>query len=337
LCREFAGVEFKDGESVVKFSLRITTLTDNLRTLGDDVRESEVVKKLLQVVPEYLEQAAVTCEMILDLNATLVEEVTSRLCVFECRHNKNKPPTNAMGRLMLTKDEWTVRDKVNREQGGPSTGSPSSSGGRNTTHGKPHGRGGARGSSGGGSSVDSRPGTNSARSIYDDVCKACGKRGHWSKDYRSRPTKEQAHVAQDDEQTLLLVEACVDFQGESIPLAATPPRSVAPPTVVGSSSTPEEQIHGASVHREPPVQEIHLVEQKVFTTVGEEEDPEPRRWVLDTGATNHMTRSRVAFVDLDTSITRTVHFGNSSMIRVEGCNIILFACKTGECKESDAR
>jgi hypothetical protein len=77
------------------------------------------------------------------------------------------------------------------------------------------------------------------------------------------------------------------------------------------------------------------VEQKVFTTVGEEEDPEPRRWVLDTRATNHMTRSRVAFVDLDTSITRTVHFGNSSMIRVEGCNIILFACKTGEDRALD--
>jgi hypothetical protein len=53
LRREFAEIEFKDGEFVDEFSLRITTL-------GDYVCEAEVVKKLLQVVPEYLELAAVT-------------------------------------------------------------------------------------------------------------------------------------------------------------------------------------------------------------------------------------------------------------------------------------
>jgi hypothetical protein len=73
------------------------------------------------------------------------------------------------------------------------------------------------------------------------------------------------------------------------------------------------------------------VEQKVFATIGEEEDPEPHRWVLDIGATNHMTGSRAAFINnLDTSITGMVHFGNSSVIRIEGCGTILFACKIGE-------
>jgi hypothetical protein len=40
---------------------------------------------------------------------------------------------------------------------------------------------------------------NSSRASYDDVCKACGKRSHWAKDCRSRPRKEQVHVAQDNE------------------------------------------------------------------------------------------------------------------------------------------
>jgi hypothetical protein len=109
LCHEFADIEFKDGESVDEFSLRSTTLADNLQMLGDSVRESEVVKKLLQVVPEYLEQAEVTCEMILDLNATSVEEVTSCLHVFECRRNNNNSHTDAMGWLMLMEDEWRAQ------------------------------------------------------------------------------------------------------------------------------------------------------------------------------------------------------------------------------------
>jgi hypothetical protein len=136
--------------------------------------------------------------MILNLNATSVKEVTSRLRVFERLLNKNKPPSDTMGRLMLTKDEWRACDKANHEKGGSSRGSSYSSGGRNKTWGKPRTRGGTDGSSGGGSLVDSRTGSNSSRASYDDVCKACGKRSHWAKDCRSRPRKEQVHVAQDN-------------------------------------------------------------------------------------------------------------------------------------------
>jgi hypothetical protein len=72
------------------------------------------------------------------------------------------------------------------------------------------------------------------------------------------------------------------------------------------------------------------VKEKVFATVGEEEDPEPHRWVLDTGATNHMTVSRATFVVLDSTITGTVHFGNGSTIHIEGCGTVLFSLKSGE-------
>jgi hypothetical protein len=77
LRRAFADIEFKEGESVDEFSLQITTQANNLRTLGDEVTEAEVVKKLLQVVPDSLEQAAVATEILLDLNTTSVEEVTA--------------------------------------------------------------------------------------------------------------------------------------------------------------------------------------------------------------------------------------------------------------------
>jgi hypothetical protein len=85
LHREFGILSFKEGESVTEFGIRIMTLAPNLRTLGDNITDGEVVKKLLQMVLERLAQDAVSLEMFLDLNKVTIEEVIGRLRVFEER------------------------------------------------------------------------------------------------------------------------------------------------------------------------------------------------------------------------------------------------------------
>jgi hypothetical protein len=115
LCREFGEIVFKEGETVSEFGIRISTLTTNLRVLGDDIDDAEVVKKLLQVVPERLSQAAVSLEMFLDLNKVSIEEVIGRLRVFEER-GRPKEITDSMGRLMLYEEDWEARRKARREQ-----------------------------------------------------------------------------------------------------------------------------------------------------------------------------------------------------------------------------
>jgi hypothetical protein len=52
--------------------------------------------------------------------------------------------------------------------------------------------------------------------------------------------------------------------------------------------------------------------------------------VLDTGAMNHMTGSWNVFTELNTEVTRTIKFGDWSMVAIEGKGTVLFACKTGE-------
>jgi hypothetical protein len=47
---------------------------------------------------------------------------------------------------------------------------------------------------------------------------------------------------------------------------------------------------------------VVLWEKKVFAHLGTEEERVAAAWVLDTGATNHMTGVRVAFQDLDTML-----------------------------------
>ncbi|CAN6361579.1 unnamed protein product [Urochloa humidicola] len=83
LRRDFAGIAFRLGESVEEFATRITTLVNQLRILGDNITDKEVVKKMLHSVPEYLEQVAISIETLLDLSTISIEEATGRLRAVE--------------------------------------------------------------------------------------------------------------------------------------------------------------------------------------------------------------------------------------------------------------
>ena len=225
LRQEFGAISFQEGETVNEFGVRITALATNLRSLGDNISDSEVVKKLLQVVPEKLSQAAVSLEMFLNLNTITIEEVIGRLRMFEERA-KPKQITDAMGRLMLCEEDWEARRKARRdeENSGGNAGSSSS-------RGKRRGRGRGRGG-GGSSSRDGRDGQSAGagnsgggRSPLGDRCKNCGKTGHWAKDCHGKK-KAAAHVAQaqTDEEDPALMLATVELVAGDIlePAPAAP-------------------------------------------------------------------------------------------------------------------
>jgi hypothetical protein len=194
LRREFGALVFKDGESVSEFGIRITSLAVNLRILGDNITDAEVEKKLLQVVPDRLSQAAVSLEIFLDLNNTSIEDVIGRLRVFEDR-GKPKEITDGMGRLMLCEEDWEARRESRREQ--VSSGGSGGSNGR----GKNHGRG--RGRAGRGATRDDHDGhgvgagnAGGGKPPPGTACKKCGNKGHWARDCRGKKKKAAAHVAQ---------------------------------------------------------------------------------------------------------------------------------------------
>jgi hypothetical protein len=63
---------------------------------------------------------------------------------------------------------------------------------------------------------------------------------------------------------------------------------------------------------------VHLVEEKVFAQLSDEKKTEHRRWVLDTGATNHMMGCGSTFSELDWNIRGTVKFRDGSVVQIEG-------------------
>jgi hypothetical protein len=299
---------WKEAENAEDFANRITGLAANLRTLGDNISDVEVVRKMLQVVPDHLTQVAVSIETLLDIKNISVEEVTGMLRAVEERR-KPVAAHASQGRLLLCEEEWMAKLKLRESEakggGGTSGGSDGSSSKKHGAGGR--GRGRANGESSNSSSRDSNTGdSGGGPTVKRDQCKRCGKYGHWARECRSKP-KGEAHLAQaedDGEPTLLMARASL------VPTA--------PPPQTG-------QI-GISPGRRP----LHIVEVKVYVQLDEETERDDSLWYLDSDATNHMSGCRRAFVDIDTSIRGTVKFGDGSEVAIEGSGMVLFEGKTGE-------
>lgn len=118
---EFESITFKDGESVDDFSMRITSLVNNLQVLGDTVEEERVVKKFLRVVPPKYTQVAIAIETLLDLSTLSIDELTGRLRSAEERYGLEESDTKSGTQLLLTEEEWRARQR-NREYGEESSG-----------------------------------------------------------------------------------------------------------------------------------------------------------------------------------------------------------------------
>jgi hypothetical protein len=77
---------------------------------------------------------------------------------------------------------------------------------------------------------------------------------------------------------------------------------------------------------------VHIVEEKVYATLGDGGEHVTYRWVLDTGASNHMSGSRVAFSSIDNRMIGTVRFADGLVVNIEGVGTVLYECKIGERK-----
>jgi hypothetical protein len=308
LWREFGALVWKEAENAEDFANRITGLATNLRTLGDNINNAEVVRKMMQVVPDHLTQVAVSIETLLDIKNISVEEVTGMLRVVEERR-KPAAAHDSQGRLLLCEDEWMAKLNLCESEakggGGTSGGSDGSSSKKHGARGR--GRGRANEESSNSSSRDSNKGDSGGGPVVKhDQCKRYSKYGHWARECRSKP-KGEAHLTQaedDSEPTLLMARASL------IPTA--------PPPQTG-------QIGISPGHRP-----LRIVEAKIYVQLDEETERDDSLWYLDSGATNHMSGCRRTFIDIDTSIRGTVKFGDGSEVTIEGSGTVLFEGKTGE-------
>jgi hypothetical protein len=303
---EFGALVWKEAEKAEDFANRITELTANLRTLGDNISDAEVVRKMLQVVPDHLTQVAVSIETLLDIKNISMEEVTGMLCAIKERR-KPAAAHESQGRLLLYEDEWMAKLKLRESEAKGGGGTSGGFSGSSSMKRGARGRGCANGESSNSGSRDSNKGdSGGGPAIKRDQCKRCGKYDHWARECRSKP-KGEAHLTQaedDSDPTLLMARASL--------IPTVPP--------------PQTRQIGISPGRRP----LRIVEAKVYVQLDEETKRDDSLWYLDSGATNLMPGCHRAFVDIDTSIRGTVKFGDGSEVAIEGSGTVLFEGKTGE-------
>ncbi|XP_066320518.1 uncharacterized protein [Miscanthus floridulus] len=322
-----------------------------LAILGDLEPESKVVAKYLRVARPRYKQLVISIETLLDINELTIEEVTGRLKVADEGHDTGGGAGSSTARLNHTKDELVER-VVSRLQ---VSGGGGSGGGRPPAANQRRGRGGGS-SQGGGSSGGSKPPTGGngkkKKKLAGDECAYCGKTGHWAREYRQKKRDELARAAKAEaEGTLLMgitsiyVDAVptqaraepVDAQEETVRVQIgggdASARWVFPDKASNTVdtmalvvlATPSDAASSTVANKE-----VHIREDKLFVQLREKRGDGRTRWILDTGATNHMTEERSVFSNLDKGVDGTVRFGDGLVIDIEGRNTILFSCKNGE-------
>jgi hypothetical protein len=143
----------------------------------------------------------ISIETLLDYVDLSVEEIIGRLKAVE---DDEVPAVGRDGdKLYLTEEQWLERYKQ-KDFTGPLRGGGSGDGGGHRKGGR--GGKGAESSgksvSNGGSEAGFKPPVDRSK----EKCHNCGKLYHWASDYHRKAKKEEAHVAQDDEGSLLLAE-----------------------------------------------------------------------------------------------------------------------------------
>jgi hypothetical protein len=87
--------------------MRLGRLVAELDTLGEVIKEQQVVQKLLWVIPKHLSQVAIMIEVSQDLSKLTLEDAGSRLRAAEDHavEDDTLPPPRLDGKLLLTEKQ----------------------------------------------------------------------------------------------------------------------------------------------------------------------------------------------------------------------------------------
>jgi hypothetical protein len=105
---EFESICFKEGETVNDFTMRLGSLVTKLGTLGEVIKDQQVVQKLLRIVPKHLSQMTTAIEVTQDLSKLTLEDAGGRLWAAEDRAMEDDalPPPCVDDKLLLTEEQW---------------------------------------------------------------------------------------------------------------------------------------------------------------------------------------------------------------------------------------
>jgi hypothetical protein len=296
MLKEFENIAFHDGESVDDFAMRINALAADLRTSGEEIKDTRVAKKMLRVLPQRDAQIAISIETLLDLKTLTVKELVGRLQMAK-DWVMIEYVTDKTGRLLLTEEDWVSRNRYLLLPESSSSSGGEKKSGYNPSKWRNRGRG------------DKKDNpvklTSEGTPWWKGRCRNCGIYGHWRVDCKRPPKKEhkeEAHVAHAEQENPSLLLTTVAM------------------VLVHRVSFDAEPVEVRTTH-----QVVHLNEKKMYpASIGDEEKDV---WVLDMGGSIHMKGRCEALALLDASVRGTLCFGDGSLVEIEGIASVVLQMK----------
>ncbi|GJR05896.1 putative zinc finger, CCHC-type containing protein [Tanacetum coccineum] len=187
LKRELESLRMKEGESVDAFATKLTGLTSKARSLGFELEEVDLVKRLLDSMPKSFLQIVASIEQCFELDTMPFDEAVSRLKAYEERIKGVEKEDGIQGGLLLASHE---KPHGCKHCGGGSSNRD------DFGHGQGRGRGSVRGRDGN-------------ERVWDKIhvkCYKCGDYGHYNNEC---PKNEEANLIE-EEPTLLFTGFKVD-------------------------------------------------------------------------------------------------------------------------------
>nr|GEX08265.1 zinc finger, CCHC-type [Tanacetum cinerariifolium] len=120
---DFEMLHMKEDETTDTFTTKLTTLVNKAASLGHTMKDEELVRKLLNAVPDRYLQIVASIEQYSDLDEMTLDEAIGRLKTYEERikYKKGKQVDNKE-RLMFTRHEgqgkrFRERGRFNQSRG----------------------------------------------------------------------------------------------------------------------------------------------------------------------------------------------------------------------------
>lgn len=280
---EFENLQMGETQSVDEFAGKLTSLYNQIVSLGGKMEESVAVKKYLRVLPEKFVPVVTTLMYSSNLETKKIEEIRGSLKAHEellkgyQSRNEKRYQTHNEQALLLKGDTRSERGHWRGRGGRGGRGDGAGQGGGDRSRDKSHVK----------CYKCEEFGHYASECRSHIKCFNCDKYVHYALDCRNKKKNEEVNLTQTSE-------------GDK-------------PTLLFSLCDKEAPVMMM-------LNEENVV-SKLRTNGGSRDHTD--EWYLDNGASNHMTGDRSIFHELDEKISGKVKFGDGSTVEIRGKGLML--------------